>query len=193
MADETSLQHAVEVLKSGGAVIFPTDTVFGLGVSVGHAASPQLLYDLKHRDASKPIAWLVGSPADLNEYGVDVPDLAHQLVDRHWPGPLTVVVRASHRVPKAFASAQGTIGLRMPNDPVARELIARVGFPLAATSANASGMPAAGSAAQIDPVLAAEVGCVVEGGLSASGVASTIVDCTGSEPRILRRGQGGCV
>ncbi|MDD6290143.1 MAG: L-threonylcarbamoyladenylate synthase [Eggerthellales bacterium] len=188
MADETSLQHAVEVLKAGGAVIFPTDTVFGLGVSVGHAPSPRLLYDLKRRDASKPIAWLVGSPADLDVYGADVPDLARQLADRHWPGPLTVVVRASRRVPAAFASAQGTIGLRMPNDPVALELIGRVGFPLATTSANASGMPAAGSAAQIDPALAAAVGCVVEGGLSASGVASTIVDCTGPEPRILRQG-----
>lgn len=188
MVHQGSLQQAVLALKQGGAVIFPTDTVFGLGVSVRHASSPQLLYDLKHRDASKPIAWLVGSPDDLDVYGAQVPQIARQMVRQQWPGPLTVVVRASRRVPAAFASAQGTIGLRMPDNPVALELISQVGCPLATTSANASGMPAAGCVAQVDPVLAAAVSCVVESDLSGSGVASTIVDCTGSQPRILRQG-----
>ncbi|MDO4502300.1 MAG: L-threonylcarbamoyladenylate synthase [Coriobacteriia bacterium] len=188
MEQSARVEQAVEALRSGRAVIFPTDTVYGLGVSVEHAPSPQELFDLKHRDAGKPIAWLVGSLEDLDVYGANVPDAARAAAREQWPGALTLIVRASDRVPAAFASARGTIGLRMPGNPTALELIRRVGCPLATTSANASGQPAPYEVAEIAPDLAASVGCVLADDLPKSGVASTILDCTGAEPVVLRQG-----
>ncbi len=109
-----ALEEATRALAVGNAVIFPTDTVFGLGVSVSAAPGPQLLYDLKHRDAGKPVAWLVEGPEALDVYGRGVPAYARRLAETFWPGGLTLVVRASDAVPAAFQSPAGTIGLRMP-------------------------------------------------------------------------------
>ena len=136
-----SLGEAACALAAGEAVVFPTDTVFGLGVSVKAAAGPRLLYDLKHRDAGKPVAWLVEGPETLDVYGRDVPAYARRLAETFWPGALTLVVRASAAVPAAFRSPVGTIGLRMPDSEAALALIRAVGCPLAVTSANLSGAP----------------------------------------------------
>lgn len=134
-----SLGEAACALAAGEAVVFPTDTVFGLGVSVKAAAGPRLLYDLKHRDAGKPVAWLVEGPETLDVYGRDVPAYARRLAETFWPGALTLVVRASAAVPAAFRSPAGTIGLRMPDSEAALALIRAVGCPLAVTSANPLG------------------------------------------------------
>lgn len=180
-------------LRGGAAAIFPTETVYGIGVSVRDAESPQVLFDLKRRPSGKPIAWLVGSPADLDRYGADVPTFARALVQAFWPGPLTLIVRASDAVPAAFRSAAGTIGLRMPGNACALSLISQVGCPLATTSANLSGAPAPRSLAALDKAFAREVGTVLADAADAddagkSGVASTIVDCTGPRPTIVREG-----
>lgn len=182
---------AVRALKRGEAVVFPTDTVYGLGVSVEAAAGPDVLYDLKERDRGKPIAWLVGAPADLDRYGENVPDLARALAARYWPGPLTLIVQASGAVPEAFRSQAGTIGLRMPDNATALALIRDVGCPLATTSANLSGHPSPCSFDAVDPVLAARVGVALPdavGDDDKSGVASTVLDCTVGRPRIVREG-----
>lgn len=182
---------AVRALKRGEAVVFPTDTVYGLGVSVEAAAGPDVLYDLKERDRGKPIAWLVGASADLDRYGENVPDLARTLAAHYWPGPLTLIVQASGAVPEAFRSQAGTIGLRMPDNATALALIRDVGCPLATTSANLSGHPSPCSFAAVDPVLAARVGVVLPdaaGDDDKSGVASTVLDCTVGRPRIVREG-----
>ena len=126
-------------------VIFPTETVYGLGVSVEAAASPEALYDLKERDRGKPVSWLVGGVDDLDRYGAHVPDLARRLARAYWPGPLTLIVEAGDAVPAAFRSAAGSIGLRMPDNDTALELIEAVGCPLATTSANISGLQAPGA------------------------------------------------
>ena len=130
----SSKREAVAALKRGEAVIFPTETVYGLGVSVEAAASPEALYDLKERDRGKPVSWLVGGADDLDRYGAHVPDLARRLARAYWPGPLTLIVEASDAVPAAFRSAAGSIGLRMPDNDTALELIEAVGCPLATTS-----------------------------------------------------------
>ena len=114
-------KHAA--LKRGKPVVFPTDTVYGVGVAVGAAESPQVLYDLKRREDKKPIAWLVGEVDDLARYGRAVPELAFALARTFWPGPLTLVVKASAAVPPAFRSAEGTIGLRMPANETALALV----------------------------------------------------------------------
>ena len=181
----SSKREAVAALKRGEAVIFPTETVYGLGVSVEAAASPEALYDLKERDRGKPVSWLVGGVD-----GAHVPDLARRLARAYWPGPLTLIVEASDAVPAAFRSAAGSIGLRMPDNDTALELIEAVGCPLATTSANISGLQAPGSFDALDPRLAARVGVVMADDRDGdkSGIASTVVDCTVDPPRIVRAG-----
>ena len=184
----TTLDQAADALVRGEACVFPTDTVYGVGVSVRHAAGPDVLFALKGRDAGKPVAWLVGSVCDLDRYGRDVPEFAYALARAFWPGPLTLVVRASDEVPSAFRSAKGTVGLRMPKSDTALELIGKVGSPLATTSANASGMPAPRALEALDAAFAEAVGCVVADRAERSGVASTVLDCTGDHPCVLREG-----
>lgn len=191
MSTSATLPAAARALKRGEAVIFPTDTVYGLGVSVRDAAGPDVLYHVKERDRGKPIAWLVASPDDLDRYGVDVPDLARRLAARYWPGPLTLIVRASDAVPEPFRSEAGTIGLRMPDNACARALIDEVGCPLATTSANLSGHASPCSFAAIDPELAARVSLALSdpaGDKTKSGLASTVLTCTTSTPHIIRAG-----
>lgn len=215
-----SLGGAVCALAVGNAVVFPTDTVFGLGVSVSAAPGPQLLYDLKRRDAGKPVAWLVEGPEALDVYGRDVPAYARRLAETFWPGGLTLVVRASDAVPAAFQSPAGTIGLRMPASEAALGLIRAAGCPLAVTSANLSGAADTARAEDLDRALVARTAGVYlsDDSLShsaatgtagdsdapsasarfsagdrlvpppASGTASTVLDCTGEAPRVLRAG-----
>lgn len=179
---------AVASLKEGLPIIFPTDTVYGIGVSVRHANSPQALYDVKHRDAGKPVAWLVGGPEALDEFGVNVPDDARELVQTYWPGALTVIVKASEAVPVAYRSQEGTIGLRMPASPVALSLIEAVGSPLATSSANLSGGLDPTSFDEIDAELLQAVPVVINEACPASGVASTVVDCSRGTIDVLRQG-----
>lgn len=213
-----ALEEATRALAVGNAVIFPTDTVFGLGVSVSAAPGPQLLYDLKHRDAGKPVAWLVEGPEALDVYGRDVPAYARRLAETFWPGCLTLVVRASDAVPAAFQSPAGTIGLRMPASEAALGLIRAAGCPLAVTSANLSGAADTARAEDLDRALVARTaGLYLPGGVAAAGIASgcaeatpsasarfaaadrlvpppasgtasTVLDCTGEAPRVLRAG-----
>lgn len=179
---------ATEVLKAGKPVVFPTDTVYGLGVAVKFADSPKALYKLKQRDDGKPIAWLVDSPDALDVYGVDVPEKARQLAQRQWPGALTIVVKASDAVPEAFRAENGTIGLRMPANDTALRLIRVVG-PIATTSANVSGATAPSRAADLDPDLLANVPIVVKDDRQASGTPSTVLDCSQGKPVIIRQGE----
>ena len=214
-----SLGGAVCALAVGNAVVFPTDTVFGLGVSVSAAPGPQLLYDLKRRDAGKPVAWLVEGPEALGVYGKDVPAYAQRLAEAFWPGALTLVVRASDAVSAAFQSAAGTIGLRMPASEAALGLIRAAGCPLAVTSANLSGASDTARVEDLDRALVARTAglylpddAVAAASIApdlaeaapsasacyatsdqpvpspASGTASTVLDCTGEAPRVLRAG-----
>lgn len=163
------LAEAAAALGRGEAVVFPTDTVLGLGVSVESAANPHLLFDIKRRDEGKPVAWLVSGTDDLRRYGAAVPELAVELAKRYWPGPLTLVVRASEAVPTAFRGANGSIGLRMPNHPAALALVQAAGCPLATTSANIAGEPAPARFEDLDPRIAAKAGCVFAGRGSSAG------------------------
>ncbi|MDO4182426.1 MAG: L-threonylcarbamoyladenylate synthase [Coriobacteriia bacterium] len=184
----STVDTAVLCLRDGQPVAFPTDTVFGVGVSVGHAPSPHILYQLKQRAERKPIAWLVGSVSCLQEYGSGVPPFAQVLAETFWPGPLTLVVRASSAVPQAFRSDVGTIGLRMPNNATALRLLQGVGCPLATTSANVAGRKPPASFQDVDPAFAQLLAAVVASDAPCSGVASTVVDCTGDHPHIIREG-----
>ena len=185
-----TLEDAALVLADGRPCIFPTDTVYGVGVAVHAASGPDALFAIKQRDAGKPIAWLVGSIDDLQRYGKNLPSAVCQLVQRFWPGALTVIVEASDSVPVSYRSESGTIGLRMPANKTTLALIRRVGSPLATTSANISGRAAVSRFESLDVKLLARVGCALRDPIESlhSGVASTVVDCTGGGLRVIREG-----
>lgn len=185
---QASLQDVAASLQQGRPVIFPTDTLFGLGVSVQHAKNPQALYDIKQRESRKPIAWLVGDVRDLGIYGVAPSPAVRELAQAFWPGPLTLIVQASEEVPAAFRSDAGTIGLRMPAHETVLDLIRAVGCPLATTSANLSGHANATSLEAIEEEVLAQVAAVLPGDCATNALASTVVDCTGETLVIVREG-----
>lgn len=182
-------QEALRALKRGEPVVFPTDTLFGLGVSVEHAETPDVLYQIKQREKRKPIAWLVAGVDDLERYGKLIPPYALTLARTFWPGPLTIIVRANEKVPAAFRSEQNTIGMRMPANATARALIEELGCPIATTSANISGAQNALSFKDLDNVVLEQVSAALCDDEPKSGTASTIVDCSaGDHPVLLREG-----
>lgn len=162
--DSCTFEQALAHLRSGRALVFPTDTVFGLGVAVAFASGPDEIYRLKRRDAGKPVAWLVSSAGALETYGLDVPAYAYELAAEGWPGALTLIVRASEAVPPAFRSQQGSIGLRMPDSPLVLALIEELGCPLATSSANLSGDASASSLGNLSARLVQDAGALFLGG-----------------------------
>ena len=186
--NERDLTKAVAALSAGLPIVFPTDTVYGLGVAVGMAQSPEILYDIKQRDHGKPVAWLVGNPEALSLYGKVVPDLALAIARTFWPGPLTLVVKAGTNVPVPVRAPNGTIALRRPDNGLALNLIERVGFPLATTSANISGQMPPRMFEDIDPALLERVSVALRDDAEKSGVASTVIDCTSGHPVMVREG-----
>lgn len=191
--DSPLWQEALTHLEQGGFIIFPTDTVCGLGVSVNHAASPDALYKLKGRPDRKPISWLVGSSDALTTYGADIPPYAMRLAEAFWPGSLTLIVRASSAVPDPFRAQDGTIGLRMPAPSVAADLLDAIQGPIAATSANPSDSPPASSPEDLDEAWVEKMSCPVLGSDASypspdNSAGSTVIICTGAEPTMLREG-----
>lgn len=189
METQDSFQSVVEALRAGEVAVFPTDTVYGVGVSVEHARAPQGIFKAKHRPEHKPVAWLVDGPGALDVYGSAVSPEVKALAEAYWPGALTIVVRASDAVPQTFTSAEHTLGLRMPNCQVTLDLMKALDSPLAASSANLSGEPAPGRACEVSREFLAGVSAWLPDDTHvASGIASTVVDCTEQVVRIVRAG-----
>lgn len=180
---------AATVLRDGGIVVFPTETVYGIGASADSCFGPQEIFDIKVRPLDKPLPWLVeNDDALLDKYGVDVPEYAHNLAKAFWPGALTLVVKASERVGKDFRADDDTVALRSPDHEVIMELIHASGGPIIATSANTSGQPAPGDFGEVEQRIVAAADVALDGGETAHRTASTVVACTGVEPVIIREG-----
>lgn len=184
----TDFSAALSALKAGEPVVFPTDTLYGLGVSIRDAGDPSVLFGLKQRPSGKPVAWLVSGVDDLAQYGLDVPDFVFALARTFWPGPLTIIVKASAAVPEPFRSSLGTIGLRCPKGETALRLIRELGSPIATTSANLSGKRPPKRADELDPALCEQVAAVLVDPDEKSGIASTIIDCSQGHPVLVREG-----
>jgi L-threonylcarbamoyladenylate synthase len=181
------IASAISALKGGRLVVMPTDTVYGLGADAFDSAAVAALLAAKGRGRDMPVPVLVGSWHTIDGLVYAVPDAARQLIRAFWPGALSLVVRQAPSLQWDLGDAHGTVMLRMPLHPVALELLREVG-PMAVSSANVSGSPAAVTAADALGQLGDRVEVYLEAGPSAQGAASTIVDLTGPEPRVLREG-----
>ncbi|HTX92507.1 MAG TPA: L-threonylcarbamoyladenylate synthase [Anaerolineales bacterium] len=178
--------RALEILKVGGLVALPTDTVYGLGALAFDGLAVESIYAAKARPVEKAIPVLVGDPADLAKVTLTIPEMASRLADRFWPGPLTLVVPRHPRLPEAV-SATSTVAVRLPDHPAARALL-RLAGPMAVTSANLSGQPSPSTAEEVFAQLGGRIALILDGGKTPGGIPSTLVDCTGSEPKLLREG-----
>lgn len=183
-----ALNLAATILRDGGIIVFPTETVYGIGAAATSCVGPHEIIDIKQRPAHKAIPWLVEEESALDTYGVDVPEYAHRLAQKYWPGPLSIVVKAASVVPREFRDERGTVALRCPKHDLVMELIRASGGAMIATSANTSGKPAPGSFAEIEERIIAAADLTLDGGETEHGVASSVVDCTGDEPVVLREG-----
>lgn len=185
--DAAAVGEAAEWARRGYPVVFPTDTVYGVGVTPFDEAAIERLYALKGRPAEKGIPILLADLAALDGVARAVPPAARALIDHFWPGPLTLIVPRRPELP-AVISPDDTIAVRVPAHDVARALIGAAGGALATTSANLSGQAPARSGATAFTALRGRVAAVLDDGPSPVGQASTIVDCTGRRPLILRAG-----
>lgn len=184
--DEHAIDRALEILRSGGLVAFPTDTVYGLGCLAGDPQAIGSLFSAKDRPPDKAVPVLIGESEHLARVSLEVPPLAARLAARFWPGPLTLVVPKHPELPDAI-SETGTVGVRVPDHPVARALLVAAG-PMAVTSANLSGLESPRSAEQVLAQLDGRFHLLLDGGETPGGIPSTVVNCLGPEPVILRRG-----
>jgi L-threonylcarbamoyladenylate synthase len=187
--DSVDIDAAAAILRRGGLVAFPTETVYGLGADAANVDALARLYLVKGRPADHPVIVHIAAGADLTEYAREVPDVARALARAFWPGPLTIVLpKRADRVADAATGGRPTVGLRVPDHPVALALLDAFGGGVAAPSANRFGRVSPTTADHVRADLGADVDFVLEGGPSRVGVESTIVDVTGAAPLVLRVG-----
>jgi L-threonylcarbamoyladenylate synthase len=182
----TEIDSALQVLKNGGIVAFPTDTVYGLGSLAFDNPAIESIYTAKDRPIEKAIPILIGDLDDLNQVADDIPNMALRFAARFWPGPLTCVVPKKLILPPAI-SATHTVAVRIPDHPDARTLLRAAGA-MAVTSANISGQPSPSTAQEVYDQLKGRIPLILDGGKTKGGIPSTLVDCTGDNPTILREG-----
>ena len=183
------IERAAHALRAGELVAFPTETVYGLAADASNAQAVQLLYNVKRRPADHPVIVHIADAQQLDDFGREVPDVARALAEVFWPGPLTLVVhRDLERVTPEVTGGRDTVGLRVPDHPIARALLDAFAGGLAAPSANRFGKVSPTTAEHVRADLDGDVAVVLDGGPCRVGIESTIVDVTGAEPAILRIG-----
>lgn len=182
------VERAVAALERGRLIVYPTETLYGLGADATLSEAVDRLADLKGRDRDKPVSVLVASRAMLDAVASAVSPVAERLIAAFWPGPLTIALQAEARVLHRLTGGSGTIAARISSHPIARAIVATLGRPLTATSANPGGSRAAGDIAAARAYFGSRVDVYVDGGPSAPGPASTVVDCSAAVPRLVREG-----
>ncbi len=179
---------AAEVIRSGGIVAFPTETVYGLGADIFNKSAIEKIFEAKQRPPDNPLIAHVSSLNQMTLLTNEVTDNAKSLVDAFFPGPLTVVLKRSARVPYAATAGLDTIGIRMPEHSLARRFLAACGTPVAAPSANLSGRPSPTTWQAVLEDLNGRIDCILQGDPTDIGLESTVVDCTVDPPLLLRKG-----
>lgn len=188
--DPLAIRETAVALQQGHLVVFPTDTVYGIGADAFNPAAIDKLYAAKQRPSEKAIPILLADMSDIWRVTTTIPPLAESYMQQFWPGPLTLIVPKHPKLPANISDNEG-IAVRIPDCPVARALIRLAGGAVATSSANLSGQPPAQTAAEALAQLGEWVTAVLDNGPSPGSIASTIIDCTGAVPKLVRQGPIG--
>ncbi len=184
----SSVEEAAQFIRRGGVAAFPTETVYGLGANVFNAAAVRKIFAAKGRPPDNPLIVHIADKDDLPCLAREITPPARLLIEAFFPGPLTVVLRKSEAVPEIATAGLETVGVRAPQHPLAQEFIKACGVPLAAPSANLSGRPSPTTWEAVKEDLAGRIDCILRGEPTSVGLESTVVDCTGAAPFLLRAG-----
>ena len=185
---EGPIKQAAELLRAGGIVAYPTETVYGLAADTANESAIKRLFEVKQRKADQAILILIPSVNALNDYAAHVPPLAAHLVKQFWPGDLTLIFKASPHVSPLLTGGSGKIGIRLSSHPVAAALAREMGRAITSTSANVSGSPPCRHPVELPDVFGDRVDLVLDAGPSGGGTPSTVLDITTDPPKILREG-----
>jgi L-threonylcarbamoyladenylate synthase len=190
LSDHAKLQvdRAIEILKGGGIVVFPTDTVYGLGGDVFNIAAIERIYRVKQRSRNLPLPVLLADSTQLADVVASVPEIARYLIRRFWPGGLTLVLPKKDTLPDIITAGSNKIAVRIPDHVVPLTLIRGLGVPIIGTSANISDKPSPVTAEEVEQQLGSQVDLIIDMGRCPGRLESTVVDVTGEIPVILRRG-----
>lgn len=181
------IEKAVIALRNGQLVAVPTETVYGLAADARNEEAILHLRAVKDRGATQPISILIASIDDMAAWAREIPQIAIELAKKHWPGPLTLVLKKGN-VSDSLTGGTDTIGLRIPNHPLTLEIIRQLGNGIATPSANRKGKPSPTNAEEVKAALGDDAGLIVDGGQCTVGIGSTIIDVTGDVPKVLRQG-----
>ena len=182
------IDAAVRVLENGGVIAFPTGSLYGLGADAFDVAAVERVFTIKRRPPDKPLLILVPDRKGVFELTAEVPAAAKSLMDRFWPGRVTIVFKALSVLPANLTAGSGKIGIRLPGHPVAKALVAAFGRPVTGTSANPSGHKGCHRIAELEPKMIEQLDLVLDAGPLKEGIGSTVVDITGAEPIVIREG-----
>ena len=185
---QEAIQKAVSTIREGGLVVFPTDTFYGLGADAQNKVAVERIYQVKGREAEKPILVVVSGIEGASALATEILPAARQLMERFWPGPLTLLLSARPNLPSVLLGGEDKIGVRIPNHPVALALLKEWSGPLTATSANPAGRESPLTAEEVAESLGGKVDLILDAGPTPGGQASTIVDATLRPPRLVRAG-----
>ena len=186
--DDRVLREAAGVLHRGGLVAFPTETFYGLGAAALDRAAVRRVFEIKGRPASMPLLVVIDGAARLGDVVAEIPLRARPLIDRHWPGPLTLVFRAAPHVPNELTAGTGTVGVRVPSHRVPRTLVTELGGAITAPSANRTAAAPPTTAEAVLAYFGNALDLVLDAGPTAGGEPSTVVDVTVEPPRVIRQG-----
>ncbi len=182
------IQKAVDTLNRGGVVAFPTDTLYGLGADIFNAAAIESVFEIKERPGGLALPVLIDGWDQLEMVAEDVPPGAKALTERYWPGALTLVVKKTKQVSDRVTAGASTVAVRVPDHPVPRAIARLLGGPITGTSANINGQPDPRTIGELESQIGGRVDYLVTTGPAPQGTASTIVDITGTSPKLLREG-----
>jgi L-threonylcarbamoyladenylate synthase len=188
LSAETVLSRAAEIIIAGGVVAYPTETFYGLGADATNEKAIQKIYAIKGRNFASPISVIIDSREKLYPLVEEVPACALKLIESFWPGPLTIIFKASAYIPQILTAGSGKIGIRISSHTGARTLAQKINRPLTATSANISASPECSTAGEVARQIGNEVDAILDLGNTRGGKGSTIIDVTLKPPQILRAG-----
>jgi L-threonylcarbamoyladenylate synthase len=187
-ATQTEIEQAVEALRNGEVVVFPTETVYGLGANAANPAAVRKIFEIKGRPADHPVIVHLDNPRYLHRWVSQIPPVAEKLAAKFWPGPLTLILPKGENVNDVVTGGQDSIGIRVPSHPIAQQLLTAFGGGIAAPSANRYGRLSPTKPEHVRDELGEAVGVILDGGESPIGLESTIVSCLDNTARLLRPG-----